>query len=349
MVEDHIPHGVAFCRLNDKEVATEHYVFILVPSLSMNALSSAIEPLRIANQLTRKVLFKWRCLSEDGQPVRCSNGLEVSVNGSIDDIQPHEIAIVCSGVQPKAMSSKKVADEIRRVWRRGQTVGGICTGTYTLAEAGILKGTPVTLHWENIPAFRELYPDLDVNEHLFHFGDRIWTCAGGVAATDMMISRILKLHGLKLSRAVTTMCLHQVPRVETEPQKVGSAAAITVRHPSLEKIIDFIESDIEGDLTLDAIAKNAKISRRQMERLFKTYLAITPKQFIKQSRLHRGRAIMAETNLSTAEVAAACGFNSSSHFSKNFKALFGVSPFHFIQTGEYKSPSRRSRATCNKN
>lgn len=336
MKEKIIPRGVAFCEI-EQDASTESYAFVLMPSLSMNALSSAIEPLRIANQLTRKNLFEWRCVSENQMPVKCSNGLEISVDGSICDIETREIVIVCSGILPKSLSSIKVANEIRKFWRRGQIVGGLCTGAYTLAQAGILYGSSVTLHWENLPAFQELYPDIEATEQLYKFSDRIWTCAGGMAATDMMISRIRHLHGSMLSGLVTSMCLHQLPRAEAEPQKMGSAAALSMRHPALIKVTDYIESNLDEEKDLNAIAKQNGISRRQMERMFRKYLSTTPNKFIKQLRLHRSRALMAETNLAIAEVAALCGFNSTTHFSKSFKEQFGVSPFRFLQTERYIS------------
>lgn len=332
-----IPPGVAYCAL-EQDVAPEHYSFVLLPSLSMHALSSAIEPLRIANQLTCRELFRWRCVSEDGRPVHCSNGLEISVDGSIDDLQRRDIVLVCSGVLPKTVTTPKVANAIRKMWRRGQKVGGLCTGAYTLAQAGILRGTPVTLHWENLPAFRELFPDLDACDQLYHFGNRIWTCAGGTAATDMMIHRIRHLHGPTLSNVVASMCLHQIPRAETELQKTGAAAALAARHPQLLDIIAFMDEHLDSPCALERVAEKFKISRRQMERLFKRYLSTTPKKFLLQLRLHRGRAIMAETNLPVADVAAACGFNSSSHFSRRFRQLFGVAPHQFLCSGGQATP-----------
>ncbi|NSY40918.1 GlxA family transcriptional regulator [Leisingera sp. ANG59] len=331
MTRNWIPHGIAFCELR-QEVKTESFVFVLLPNLSMNAFSSAIEPLRIANQVTGKELFRWRCLSESGDPVLCSNGVPVGVDGALKEVLPDEIVLVCSGILPDHSFATSTADRLRMFWRRGQTVGGICTGAYLLARAGILKGSAFTLHWENLPAFREKFADLQATEQLFHISNRIWTCAGGLAATDMMVDRISQLYGKELAGMVANMCLLQTPRSETEPQKASAAATIGIRNTKLVQIVEHMEMFLDDSIELDDIAAKFQISRRQLERLFSKYLSTTPRKYLMMLRLHRARSLMAETSLGIPEVSAACGFATASHFSKRFKEAFGISPRRFSLT-----------------
>ncbi|WP_127112793.1 GlxA family transcriptional regulator [Shimia sediminis] len=326
-----VPRGVAFCEVKGDH-ATQGFTFILLPNLSMNAFSSAIEPLRVANQVSGKELFRWQCVSEDGQPVTCSNGVPLGVDGTLDDIPSDDTVLVCSGVLPEQTLSSRISNLIRQLWRKGQTVGGVCTGAYTLARAGILRGSTFTLHWENIPAFGELYPELEPAEQVFVFDKRIWTCAGGFAGTDMMVTHIHERFGRELAGTVANMCLYRTPRSEEEPQKASAAAAIGVRNAKLVQIIDYLEEHIAEDFNLDEVAYGFDISRRQMERLFKRYLSTSPRKHLMTMRLHRARALMSETNMSVTEVAAACGFISTSHFSKRFRDRFGTSPHRYSLT-----------------
>ena len=87
-----------------------------------------------------------------------------------------------SGVEPEGKASLALSDWLRSLWRRGRTVGGLCTGAYALAKAGILEGRQFTLHWENLPPFMETFAHLTPVEQLYCIDDRILTCAGGVAA-----------------------------------------------------------------------------------------------------------------------------------------------------------------------
>lgn len=331
MSEGLVPKGVAHVDLG-VTAEPEHFVFLLLPNLSMLAFSAAIEPLRIANQLTGQVLYRWTMMSEDGQSVRASNGVELGVDCAMGDTPAGAKVFVCSGVEPEKAVSKKVADWVRYQWRTGRTVGGLCTGAYALARAGILKGRGLTLHWENQLPFRETYPDLDVREQLYVIDDRIMTCGGGAAATDLFLKMIYEKHGPMLSQAVLNMCLHFVHRSEVDSQQSSKSASLGIRNQKLLQIISIFDEEIDQEILLDDVADRVGVSRRQMERLFSHHLGRTPKRYLMDLRLQRARALMAETDLPVSEVAVACGFESTSHFSKRFRERFGVSPYSFSVT-----------------
>ncbi|MEQ9695011.1 GlxA family transcriptional regulator [Shimia sp. SDUM112013] len=323
-----IPKGVAHVEL-DTSPEPEHFVFLLLPKMSMLAFSAAIEPLRMANQLTGKVLYRWTTLSQDGDSVRASNGIEIGVDGAMGETRPGSYVFVCSGVEPEKQTSKAAADWIRYQWRTGRVVGGLCTGAYTLARAGILGGKKFTLHWENQLPFRESYPELDVQEQLYAIDDRIMTCGGGAAATDLFLKLIYERHGPLLSQAVLNMCLHFVHRSEADSQTSSKSASLGIRNKKLLQIITIFDEEIEQQVELDEVADRVGVSRRQMERLFSHHIGRTPKRYLMDLRLQRARALMAETDLPVSEVAFACGFESTSHFSKRFRERFGVSPYSF--------------------
>ncbi|MDG2231976.1 MAG: hypothetical protein P8K82_09970, partial [Paracoccaceae bacterium] len=131
-IENHfIPRGVAHYAISHS-AKTQTVVFLLVPKFSMAAFSAAIETLRIANQLTGQPLYQWSIISEDGAAVSASNGVSVGVDGQMEGTERDAVIFVCSGVEPHKMTSAKSANWIREQWRRGQTVGGLCTGAYTL-------------------------------------------------------------------------------------------------------------------------------------------------------------------------------------------------------------------------
>lgn len=307
--------------------------FVLLPKFTMLAFSAAIEPLRIANQLTGQILFRWQVLSEDGGPVACSNGVPVMADGVWGGTQPQGMVLVCSGVEPEGKASAALADWLRGLWRRGRVVGGLCTGAYALARAGILKGRRFTLHWENIEGFSETYPDLHPLRQVFTIEERVMTCAGGVAAADLMLKLIHDRFGAKLSQEVMNMCLLTQRRTEEDRQTASLAARLGTRHDKLLQAAAFLEARIEEEFDLDACAAHLDLSRRQIERLFHRYLDTTPVRYMNDLRLARGRALLAETDMKVTEVAVACGYASSSHFSKSFRKKYGVSPYRFSHFG----------------
>lgn len=312
--------------------------FVLLPKFTMLAFSSAIEPLRMANQLAGQELFRWQVLTEDGKPMACSNGLQVVADGAWSGTQPEGLIFVCSGVEPESKTSPALADWLRGLWRRGRVVGGLCTGAYTLARAGILKGRRFTLHWENIEGFSESFPDLEPARQVFTIEDRVMTCAGGVAAADLMLKIIHDRFGAKISQEVMNMCLLTQRRDDTDQQTTSLAARLGTRHDKLLQAAAFLEERIEEEFDLDACADHLDLSRRQIERLFHRYLGTTPVRYMNDLRLARGRALLAETDMKVTEVAVACGYASTSHFSKSFRKKYGVSPYRFSHFGLTGSP-----------
>ena len=307
--------------------------FVLLPKFTMLAFSSAIEPLRMANQLTQQVLFRWQVLSEDGAPVACSNGVPIMVDGAWTQAKPEGLVLVCSGVEPEGKASAALGDWLRALWRRGRVVGGLCTGAYALAQAGILKGHRFTMHWDNIDAFAENHPELLPARQVFCIDDRVMTCAGGVAAADLMLKLINDRFGSALGQEVMNMCLLTQRRQEADLQTTSLAARLGTRHDKLLQAAAFMEAHIEEDFDLDACADHLSLSRRQIERLFNRYLNITPVRYMNDLRLARGRSLLAETDMKVTEVAVACGYASTSHFSKSFRKKYGTSPYRFSHFG----------------
>lgn len=327
-IKNFVPKGIAHFKT---DLATEPQLisFLLLPNMSMLAFSAAIEPLRIANQLTGQTLFQWETLTDDGKPISCSNNIELKADREIGPTGPGAIIFAVGGLEPHKAVSKKSADWLRLQWRKGRTVGGLCTGAYALAKAGILQDKKFTLHWENLLDFRETYADLDPLEQLYSIDGRILTSGGGSAATDLLLKLIGSKYGDFLAQEVLNMCLHPAIRPANEGQKSSLASSLRSRNKTLLSVINLFLENIEDNVDLDAMLKEISVSRRQVERLFHRHLGQSPKQYLIDMRLGRGRSLLAGTNMSVIEIATACGFSSASHFSKRFKEKFGQSPHQF--------------------
>src|SRR6185437_12405303 len=142
--------------------------FLLVPRFSMMAFAAAVEPLRSANRLSGSRLFEWQLVSADGDPVEASNGISVAAQGPLAELDKADMIIACAGLEaPEVERSIKVHHQLRRLAHHGTVVGAISSGSFLLAEAGLLAARRCTVHWEYLEAFRTRYPQLEVTEDLY--------------------------------------------------------------------------------------------------------------------------------------------------------------------------------------
>ncbi len=305
----------------------QRVALVLVPEFTMMPVTSAIEPLRLANRLSEKTLYSWSLHSLDGKPVTASNGIVTNVDGDIEAIDSHAAIIVCGGINVQHNTDKRLLSWLRKISRRGVDIGAVCTGAHILAEAGLLDGYKCTIHWENLPGFSEAFPDIDATGGLFEIDNDRFTSAGGTTAIDMMLTMIASQHGPDLASSVAESILHSPIRHHSENQRMSLPARIGARHPKLVSIIEKMENNLEDPLSPSLLAKQAGLSTRQLERLFRRYLDRSPKRYYLELRLKKARSLLLQTDMSVINVALACGFSSPSHFSKCYRAFYGRTPY----------------------
>jgi AraC family transcriptional regulator, glycine betaine-responsive activator len=300
--------------------------FFCVPRFSMIAFTSAIEPLRLANQMSGRKLYEWRLFSQDGNPVRASNHVEITVSGSFAAARGLHAAVVCSGLDVQTFDHRDLMAALRRLSSFGAEIGAVCTGTYVLAKAGLVDGYQSTIHWENHAGLVAEFPQLDVSQELFQIDRSRFTCAGGTAAVDMMLALITRDYGHAIAALVTDQLIHHRIREAHEQQRMDLRARLGVSHPKLLSVVALMERTIEKPLSCEVLASTAKVSTRQLERLFRKYLGHSPTKHYQLIRLERARYLLRQTSMPILSIAMACGYESASHFSKSYNEHFGCTP-----------------------
>ena len=229
-----VPEGAAFCPVENPG-ATQSYAFILVPGFTFLAFASAIEPLRIANQLSQRPLYRWSVQSELGQPVASSAGITVTTDGALYPVERAVRLFVCAGNPAKAATSPAIVTAVERHYRFGGIVGGICTRAFALARASLLTARRFTLHWENQPGFAEIFPGLTPTSNRFETDGRVITCGGGAASTDMMLSIIAADHGPDFAAMVSEMCLRTLMSGTNSQQRSSAGRPHVFAQPGSDR------------------------------------------------------------------------------------------------------------------
>lgn len=330
-----LPYYMVRCLLDHVlGSTTARFVFVLLPNFSLMAFTSAVEPLRIANRMSGEALYNWRIASPDGVSVLCSGGVEVNVDMGLSEVDRNETIIFCGGMNIEKASTPEILNWIRREARKGMPIGGLCTATHLLAKAGLINDRRVTIHWENRESFLEKFPDIDLTGSIFAIDRNRYTSAGGTASADLMLRLIANDHGRDLANAVADQMIYTTVRTDRDEQRLSIPTRIGVRHPKLSAVIKKMEENLEEPISPAILAEEVKISTRQLERLFRRYLARSPKRYYMELRLQKARHLLLQTDMSVINVALACGFTSPSHFSKCYRTHFATTPYRERGTQE---------------
>ncbi len=301
--------------------------FLLVPGFALMSYASAVEPLRAANRLAGKALYRWWHAAPGDQPATASSGVAVlpdfELGAKVEDL---DLMLVCAGGNPTTFGDRRTFTWLRKLARQGVAIGGLSAGPFIVARAGLLAGRRCTVHWEHIPAFQEAFPDVVLTRSLFELdGDRI-TCSGGVAGLDMMVALITRDHGYELGAAVSDWFLHTHVRDGEGPQRMDLRFRLGIADAKLLAVLKAMEANLETPLTRAALAGLVEVSMRQLERSFRNQLGRGVHEHYLSLRLGRARQLLRETSLSVLEIAMATGFGSASQFSRAFRQAFGFPP-----------------------
>jgi len=302
--------------------------FLLLDNFTMIALASAMEPLRMANQLSGEELYSWHMISEDGNPVAASDGLSFNADYSIQNAVDMDIVIVAGGVDITRSFRPRQISWLQSQGRRQVVLGGICTGSYVLAHAGLLDGYDCSAHWECMAVLQERFPKANCNNRLFTIDRNRMTSSGGNSPLDMFLNLVSLQHGPKLSSAVSDMFVCDRIRSEFDQQRVPLRQMHSSGHPKpkLVDVIELMENNLEEPIELDELASFVDVSRRQLERMFHKYLNCSPSRYYLKLRLDRARQLLKQSSMSIVEISAACGFVSTPHFSRCYRKHLGISP-----------------------
>jgi AraC family transcriptional regulator, carnitine catabolism transcriptional activator len=300
--------------------------FLLLPEFSHLGLAAAIEPLFIANWLAQQRVFDWMSISMDGKAVRASNGMTLSVDGDLAAAPAAKTVFVLASFEPAhAARERSVRRWLKRLGRSGVELCGIENGSVVLAEAGLLDGHPVAVHWDNLLGFQEDYGQTRALSQLYCRSSARVTCAGASAILDMMVAW-MGWHGQgELAAEVAEhLLLGRLRGPDTEQRAAdGASSAVDAAVAEAQALM---REHVDEPLSCREIARRVRLSLRQMERRFREALQCSVLERYRLIRMTKAHQLLQQTELSVTEVAFACGFSSPEYFCRLYRAMFDCSP-----------------------
>lgn len=290
------------------------------------AFASAFEPLREANRLADRELYGWSLVSADGKPVAGSGGLETVVDTDTAGAAPMDMLVVLASFDPAGAVSRKTLNWMRRMAGQGIWLCGVDTGNYVMAMAGLLDSRRATTHWEHRETFRNDFPKVNLQRDVFVLDGKRLTAAGGTACIDMMLNMIRQQHGYDLAAAVSDQFIYSRIRSGSDTQRMHLRDRLDISNPVVIQSVELMERNTKDPLSTKEIALHVNTSLRELERLFRRWLDVTPGRFYRDLRLEKARMQLLHSARSVTEVAFNTGFASVASFSRSYKAKYGHPP-----------------------
>ncbi|MGH0258386.1 GlxA family transcriptional regulator [Sinorhizobium meliloti] len=304
--------------------------FVLARSFTLSAFALFVDTLRLASdQLDRsgRVLADWQVLGSTRHLIASSCGVQVAPTSDfIDPGQFDYIAVVGGLLTVEQPVDHETIRFLKLAAAKGVPLIGLCTGSFILAESGLMKTHETCVSWLHYHEFRERFPDHRVRpDRLFNLDRKRGSCAGGSSAADLAAA-LVRRH---ISRDAERNAL-EVLQIE----KARSQFDIQTRQPLCEHVNDArvaavlinMEQHLEGGITIEQLAASVGLSRRQLERLFTEKTRMSPALAFRRLRLDRARQILLTSKKPIIEVALDVGFVNTSHFTKEFRRTYGQTP-----------------------
>lgn len=302
---------------------------LLFDDFSNHCLANAIEPLRAANTLSQKQLYRWDFLSLDGGSATSSSGLPVMPHSSLTRHNGADYLFVMPSYRVQQQDTGHCRRALRSAQSRFHTLVGLDMGSWLFASAGFLNGRKATIHWDELGSFSERFPDVDaMPDRIVHDGP-ILSCGGASSAFDLALQLVEAHSGPYLRLDVEALFTGGEFRQRTEPFRKGSVSG--------RDVFGLMRQNLEKPLSIHQIALQFSMTQRQLENMCNRQFHVTPRTLYRRVRLGEVRRLLQGTSFSILEIAQRAGYRDASAMSRAFLGEFGLSPSQFRKSGTFES------------
>ncbi|MFC3615798.1 GlxA family transcriptional regulator [Lutimaribacter marinistellae] len=302
-----------------------NFLFLLDEGFTMQAFSSAVEVLRLLARVIQEPAPGYGAVSFSGGPVRASNGFQLVPDTRLDSIPRDATIVVVAGAGASRTNAPGLTGLVRRLARGGHPVWGVSSGVVRLAEAGLLSGRRVAAHWEDVPYLHEHFPDIQVSPSLFEIDGAIATCAGGQAASDLMLWVVGKSHGTEIAEEIAARLVIDVVRDGRASQRRMLDMRYQTVNPTVFASLRMMRANLFEPVPIAWIAESQRVSQRQLERLFDQEFGQPPSRVYARLRLENAREEVIAGHRPLTEIALDYGFTPDT-FARVYKRVFGHAP-----------------------
>jgi transcriptional regulator GlxA family with amidase domain len=304
--------------------------FVLQPDFTLVAFSSFVDALRLAADeadRSRPLRCRWEVLSADMRPVRASCGIEVSPSKELGEPGEFDYVVMVGGLLPGGRRlAPRLTDYLRSAAAAQCTLIGVCTGSFILARAGLMRQHRSCVSWFHHREFVLEFPDHAATcDQLFVTDRKRITCAGGTSVVHLA-AHLIERHVSKPEAQKALRIMIEKSALPSRAPQPQPAFASETENLWIRRAMLVMERNASSRFSVLQVARELHVSARHLERLFRAELGMSPSDFARTLRLRRAYDLLVDTRQPLSEVALDTGFADGSHFSRRFRAAYGKSP-----------------------
>ena len=309
-------------------------VFVAFEGMSLLDLSGPLEVFRSValhpDYADEKSPYETHVVSAEGGLVTTFDGLALmtaplkSLNG-----RPIDTLIVPGGPYARQiMADTRLAQWIKARAPKCRRVASVCTGSFLLAAAGLLKGKRAVTHWTYCNELQRLHPDIQVESDAIYVKDgTIWTSAGVTTGIDLALAMIEEDLGRDLAMLVARILVVYLRRTGGQSQYsvllAAQSGADADRFAALDR---WIAENLAEDLRVERLAEKAGMSARNFARRYAEARKMTPARAVEALRVDAAKRALEETDERMPQIARRCGFSDEDQMRIAFARQIGISP-----------------------
>ncbi|MFL0179057.1 GlxA family transcriptional regulator [Mycobacterium sp. SMC-15] len=311
--------------MTDVGAGSRLVVIVVFDEVTMLDVAGAAEVFVEATRFGANYVVK--IASVDGRDVTTSIGARLGVTDSLAAIGSADTVLVAGGdYLPRRPIDPALVEAVKSLAGRTRRLASICTGSFILAQAGMLSGRRATTHWHDARLLARAFPDISVEpDAIFVRDGDVYTSAGVSAGIDLALALVEMDHGSKLVREVARWLVVYLKRAGGQSQFSTLVEADPPPESALRRVTDAVAADPAADHSVNALARRAALSSRQLTRLFQAELGTTPARYVETVRIDAARAAL-DAGHSVTESAHRAGFGSPETLRRVFTDHLGVSP-----------------------
>ena len=310
---------------------------LLYPQALATSITLPMEIMRAASQMASvgdrdSARVQFQIAAAERKQMRLNSGITLKPDLAFAELPPVDLLLIPAiwrNPLPTVNRMREWQSLLREQAAAGTRICSVGTGSFLLAEAGLLTAKSATTHWNYFHQFARRYPEVELKtQHLITQSEKIY-CVGSVnSIADLMVHIVEEWFGSRIARAIENQFSPEIRR-SFQAAAYQNEADSSHRDELVAEAQQWLQSNIGAPVSITQLAARLELSPRTLNRRFQKATGMTPLAYLQSLRVASAKDLLRHSNLSVGDIAWQVGLHDVSYFSQLFKRHSGMTPLRY--------------------